>query len=256
MSKADSKYKSKKFFMKQGGNRKVALDLNLKGFLCSCNNREKDCIREAYNLLNEYADKLYPAASRVEETEEVQDEDISESLTKEISDLKEESTPNKKRFQAIESGARNLLFIRTTVPNPAELAEAIVKDVHENGSQKTKFLLRLVPVETTCRASVADIGNAFVQLAEKHFQDSAQTFNIMFNHRNNNVVSRDDVIKLIAEKISAIRPDHKVDLKAAKLSVIVEVIKGFAFLSIVPDYLKYKKYNLLAICNQEETTDS
>lgn len=31
----------------------------LKGFLCTCNGYEKDCIRESYNLLNEYADKLY-----------------------------------------------------------------------------------------------------------------------------------------------------------------------------------------------------
>lgn len=31
------------------------------GFLCTCNSkqREKDCIREAYNILNEFADKLF-----------------------------------------------------------------------------------------------------------------------------------------------------------------------------------------------------
>ena len=31
----------------------------MKGFLITCNNREKEAVKEAYNLLNEYADKLY-----------------------------------------------------------------------------------------------------------------------------------------------------------------------------------------------------
>ena len=35
------------------------LDANMKGFLITCNNRERDTVREAYNLFNEYADKLY-----------------------------------------------------------------------------------------------------------------------------------------------------------------------------------------------------
>lgn len=37
------------------------LEPGLVGFLCTCNGkfREKDCLREAYNILNEFADELY-----------------------------------------------------------------------------------------------------------------------------------------------------------------------------------------------------
>ena len=31
----------------------------LKGFLLFCNNKERETIREAYNILNEYADQMY-----------------------------------------------------------------------------------------------------------------------------------------------------------------------------------------------------
>lgn len=31
----------------------------MKGFLVTCNNNEKGAVRDAYNILNEYADKLY-----------------------------------------------------------------------------------------------------------------------------------------------------------------------------------------------------
>lgn len=243
------KQKPKKYFIKKSFNKKLCVDINLKGFLCSCNNREKDCVRESYNLLNEYADKLYKAH---EEPKDDQEEDIDDSLAKEISDLKQDKS-TERRFQVIESGAKNFLFIRTTLENPVELAEAIIKDIDATKTQKTRFLLRITPVETTCRANVIDIANAFGPLAQKHFVNSAQTFCVLFNHRNNNNVSKDEVVKVLASKVSELREDHKVDLKGAKIAIVVEVIKGFAFLSIIPDYLQYKRYNLLSLCNQEQT---
>ena len=35
------------------------LDIGMKGFLITCNTHEKEAVRESYNILNEYADKLY-----------------------------------------------------------------------------------------------------------------------------------------------------------------------------------------------------
>lgn len=38
--------------------RQFSFEPGMKGFLCTCNFREKDCIRDVYKLLNEYSDKL------------------------------------------------------------------------------------------------------------------------------------------------------------------------------------------------------
>ena len=35
------------------------LDSGMKGFLVTCNKYERETVREMYNVLNEYADKLY-----------------------------------------------------------------------------------------------------------------------------------------------------------------------------------------------------
>ena len=35
------------------------LGSGMRGILITCNKRERESVREAYNLLNEYADKLY-----------------------------------------------------------------------------------------------------------------------------------------------------------------------------------------------------
>lgn len=64
MSSAQSrKRKSKGFYLKaaKGGKKAKLSQLasGMKGFLITCNKREKESVREAYNLFNEYADAMY-----------------------------------------------------------------------------------------------------------------------------------------------------------------------------------------------------
>lgn len=40
---------------------------------------------------------------------------------------------------------------------------------------------------------------------------------------------------------------HKVDLKNAELSVVVEIIKGLCCLTVLPDYNELKKFNLVEL---------
>lgn len=231
--------------------KKNVLDINMRGFLCSCNNREKDCVYESYNLLNRYADALYST------TEDTTKKDSEDDLEKEIAALKAETTsPDTKRFQMVESGAKNVLFIRTILENPVELAEKIMADVQRTKQQQSRFLIRLVPIEITCKAYVKDIEKAIEPLLEKYFKNQPRTFSIVFNHRNNSNVSRDEVIKVVAEKVTSIRPDHKVNLTQAELSIIIEIVRGIALLAVVPDFLKYKKYNLHALSNKDIASSS
>lgn len=58
----EGKKKRKNYFSNHGNDHKrrkrLSLEIGMRGFLCTCNFREKDCVREAYNLLEEYADKI------------------------------------------------------------------------------------------------------------------------------------------------------------------------------------------------------
>lgn len=57
-----SKPKRKKYFSSKlmaKKNRDLFVKPGIKGFVCTCNGNEKQCIRESYNILNEYADQLY-----------------------------------------------------------------------------------------------------------------------------------------------------------------------------------------------------
>lgn len=223
----------------------------MRGFLCSCNNREKDCVFESYALLNRYAEALYGSADdKPEQAGGCSSGDVETDLKKELEDLK-----TKKRFQSVESGAKNVLFIRTELENPVELAEKIMSDIQRTKQQLSRFLIRLVPIEDTCKAYVGDIEKAIEPLLEKHFKDQPRTFSIVFNHRNNSNVARDEVIKVVADKVSAIRPDHKVNLTGAELSIVIEIVRGIALLSVVPDFLKFKKYNLHALSSKTDVSN-
>lgn len=247
MSKIN-KAKYKRFDHKKG---RKSLDINMKGFLCSCNNREKECIAEAYNILNKYADTLKEQQTAEQELNEAH-HDVQDNFSKELFNLKAEA--NFKLFQLIDSGAKNLLFFKTSVDNTVELATSIVSDIQVTRIQQTKYLIRLVPIETTCKAYIKDIEIAVKTLAIKYFMKEAKTFSIAYNHRNNNNLNRDEVIKCIADVIYEIRPDNKVDLKLPQVVIVVEIIKGVALLSIIPNYIQYKKFNLLALSEQNDVS--
>lgn len=249
--KSNTSYKRKKQFSPTSQKRRrFILEPGMKGFLCSCNFREKDCIRESYNILNEYADIVYGNEGNKNETleEVVNVEEDIEGLLKEIESLKSANEKAGRRFQVIESGAKNFLFIRTTVDDPVKLAEMIVKDINDKKKQKTRFLLRLVPVEITCKAYIDDIKKACEPLLEKYFKDAQKSFSIVFNHRNNNNISKNEVITGIADMVAAKRSDHTVNLKAAEVSIVIEIIRNIALVGVVPNFTKYKKYNLHMIC--------
>lgn len=241
-----------KYYSKPMRKKSSNMDINYKGFLCSCNNREKDCIRESYQILNKAADELFGTAPTEPKDEEI---DISDEIAKEIESLKSEKANQKFKFNVCDSGAKNLIFIRTTLEDPVKISQHIVQNIFETKQQQTRFLIRLVPVEVTCKAYLKDIEKAFEPLAVKYFKNEPKTFSIVYNHRNNNSLSRDEVIKTVAEMVSATNKDNKVNLKDAEVSIIIEIIRGFAFIGVVPHFIKYKKYNLLSISDKIENEE-
>lgn len=166
-------------------------------------------------------------------------------MAQELASLKREQKQDRK-FQVADSGAKNVVFIRSTVPSPVKLAYSIVKDISETKLQQTKVLIRLIPIEVTCKAYEENITKAIEPLLVQYFKEKARTFSIVINVRNNSSFDKDSIIKTVASDVSKIREDHTVNLKEAELSIVIEIIKGIALIGVVPDFHKYKKYNLHA----------
>ncbi|XP_011342222.1 THUMP domain-containing protein 1 homolog isoform X2 [Ooceraea biroi] len=247
--------------------RQLTLEPGMTGFLCTCNFHERGCVTDAYKLLNLFADeesapevKKEPEGLNVANTldkssedadKSSEDDDISTALKKEITELRtEHELPlSSRRFQVVDTGVKNMIFVASTLPNPLELVTKIVTQLDVTKKQCTRYLLRLLPIQVICKAYMNDIRTKASALFEKYFAQEPKTFSIVFNRRSNNSIKRNEIIEDLAEIIARKNPGNKADLKNPEIAVVVEVIRGICLLSIAPNYYKFKKYNLIEICN-------
>ena len=154
----------------------MVLKEDMRGFLLTCNNREKETVREGYNLLNEYADKIFgPEMKESNLDDDDEEEDIDAALDKEKASLKaaNEKPKTERRFQQVESGANNCIFIKTAIDAPGKLVEEIVNDLNETKVQKCRFILRMLPILGTCKAYEKNIEEHSILL---FFRPSKLTF--------------------------------------------------------------------------------
>ena len=221
------------------------------GFLLTCNNREKEAVREAYNLLNQYADCLFGPERKTEEKEDVLDcDDIDSALDKEKESLQSEAAEDRaeRRFQQVESGANNCIFIKTSLDKPDQLVDNIVTDIIQSKTQKSRFILRLLPILGTCKAYEKNMEEMAENVLSSSLKTiSGTTYSVLFKTRNNNQVKRDDVFRIIGSVMRSQTQPWTVELDDPDICIVVEIIRTVCCLGIVTDFYKKKKYNLVEL---------
>eukprot|EP00099_Drosophila_melanogaster_P020842 NP_647892.1 uncharacterized protein Dmel_CG15014 [Drosophila melanogaster] len=247
-----------------------------RGFFATCNINEKACVRECYNLLNHYADILYGSEKPENEPEKKQPEegaggdageddpkpaaggtsDDDDDLEAAAAKCREMLSQRKMRFQNVDTNTTNCVFIRTQLEDPVALGKHIINDIATTGKSMSRFVLRLVPIEVVCRANMPDIITAAGELFDKHFLKEPTSYGIIFNHRYNQQIKRDQIITQLAELVNSKNVGNKVDLKEAKKSIIVEVLRGWCLLSVIDNYLECKKFNLAELANPSDKKSS
>ncbi|XP_065830360.1 THUMP domain-containing protein 1-like [Oscarella lobularis] len=231
------------------------LTVGARGFLVTTNDHQKEAIGEIYDLLNEYVDVLH----------ETEDASSDETLEKEIESLKNKG---KRRFRAVFSGARNVTFFYCNDDvDPTEIAHRILTDAKTTGQSKSRYCLRLLPVQLVCHPELDDLKRKVPNLLEPQFhaadQSASRKFAVVYKARNNDEVKRDDIIKTVAHLVTQPTSEsttyqHVVDLKNPDLVIVVEIVKNLCLMSVVKDYYTLKKYNLheAAAAGREESKAS
>ncbi|XP_067162283.1 THUMP domain-containing protein 1 [Apteryx mantelli] len=226
----------------------------MRGILITCNMNERKCVGEAYSLLGEYGDLLYgpeqfsdreERLSGSEREEEEEDDDVEAALKKEVDQIRASTEHKLRRFQSVESGANNVVFIRTRGIEPENLVHHILKDMHTTKKKKTRVILRMLPISGTCKAFIEDMKKYTETFFEPWFKaPNKGTFQIVYKARNNSHMSREEVIKELAGIVGSLNPENKVDLNNPQYTIVVEIIKNVCCLSVVRDYVLFRKYNL------------
>ena len=239
-----------------------------KGFLLFCNHHEKETVREGYRILNQFADEIYgkeeapikqpneQEKDNARSEDEDEDDDVDAALEKEKTALDKVAAKEgtERRFQVVDSGVQNLVFIRTTVESPVELAESIMKEVQSSGTQISRYLLRLVPVEVTCKAFSENVEEAAKPVIFKRFHDKGEiSYCIQFKSRLNASFGREEAYKTIGKMVKDANPQSKVEFKNPDYVILVEVMKSFCCISTLSNYFSFKKYNILELANAQQT---
>ncbi|XP_043241497.1 THUMP domain-containing protein 1-like isoform X1 [Amphibalanus amphitrite] len=249
----EKKRKQKQYYVNQAKRarfEKRKLHPGLRGFLCTTNNKERECVREAYNILNEYANQMYGAEDSVQEEVAAAggtSQDVEQSLEAELAALKEQKVSKERRFQQVESGAKNCIFISTQLEQTAPLVERIAREIRDTGTQRTRYLLRLIPVQVTCKATEEDIRASAESMIKEAFTEIGVSYTTVFRSRNQAQLSQTDAQSAINSLIDAVCPTARLDHKTPTLTVLMEVIRNVICLGVVRDYFAMKKYNLVEL---------
>uniref|UniRef100_A0A8D3EG84 THUMP domain containing 1 n=1 Tax=Scophthalmus maximus TaxID=52904 RepID=A0A8D3EG84_SCOMX len=216
------------------------LEVGMEGILITCNMNERKCTAEAFNLLNEYADNLY-GAEKVSKRS-APEEDVDVALKKEVAQLQASGKKQERRFQALDSGANNVIFIKTQNLESDKLVHHILSDLHTTKKKKSRVILRMLPVTGTCKAFQDDM----VKYLTTYLDRGSKPQTVVLNSFN-------PEFHLFYDKclVGKLNPKNKVDLTNPELTVIVEVIKAVCCISVVKDYTLYRKYNVQEVVKED-----
>ena len=157
------------------------------------------------------------------------------------------------KHQQVESGARNCIFIKTTIEHPELLVSKITSQIYETKSQKARYILRMIPILGTCKAYNENIEKLANSILSKVFtEDSKISYSILFKTRNNDKVKRDDIIKLIGKVIRELPGTTTVDLNNPDICIVVEVLRSVCCIGTAKEYYKYRKYNLVELAKDKQ----
>ena len=228
---------------------KYAICPGQKGFLVFCNNREREAIKEARILFDEFMTKT--KVEEVSDDENLQkSEDEFDAVEAEKAQMDHDKSEAGEKFKLMNTGVQNVLFFKARIHDPVSFAKAIMDEIIESKEQKTRFLLRLIPIEATTKAYKENISEAVKKLLIPHFDGKELSYCVVFKSRCNKDFSKEVAYKIVGDIMKEISPNSKVEFKTPDFVVMVEVMKGNCCIGVLPDYFStYKKYNLIELAS-------
>ena len=232
----------------------------MQGYVITYNNfkERRNTVHEAYRILNEYADIKYGPENPVkaEDDDDNNEINLETALQKEVSDIKKANAKGApRRFENVSTKAKNVIFIKTNIPEIPELLDEIYADLLSTQIKKTKYCLRFLPVVCTCYAKTDNIIKCTKQCVEsvfvEQFQHKIIRFCIVWKTRCNNSVKRDDVLPPILDYIYS-KKEHVTDYNDPEIVMNIDVIGNICCIGFLRNYVKFKKYNIDLIVQTTE----
>lgn len=222
--------------------------------------KEKQTVGELYDLFESLASDLWPGdsapsnAGEDHSDEDNDDVDLEKQIAKEVASMKR---PRKEqRFVNCQTNTPCVVFISCKPPvDPVKLVVKYINDVIETGVTNTRFTQRLTPVSASCAVNVPEIQSLCRRVILPFFNsepDKKYSYRIELRLRNHKTLSKSTIIKEVA---NCVPERHKVDLENAEVFILIEVFKSTCGMSVVKDYYRLQKFNVMEIAHTKNAED-
>eukprot|EP00656_Telonema_subtile_P016348 TRINITY_DN18626_c0_g1_i1.p1 TRINITY_DN18626_c0_g1~~TRINITY_DN18626_c0_g1_i1.p1 ORF type:complete len:276 (+),score=64.53 TRINITY_DN18626_c0_g1_i1:193-1020(+) len=225
------------------------------GILVTCMaGKEKQAKHDAARIFEQVAKGLYDDPEKSAQNPADSSQSVSGAIAAEIAALNETREKSKKVFWPMDTGVKGLVFVRFLDPSMSPLAVVteIVEEVLRTKTVTNRHLFKFIPLEAGCYATLDQIeATAISYLAKALDPKKPQKFAVVYKSRYNNSLKRGDVISKLADNVPE---GFTVDLDTPDVWLIVEIFKSTCGMSCVPNYKKFKKYNLHELVEGEPDT--
>ena len=243
---------------------KNELNINdeMKGFLIFTDkHREKNCIRDAYNILNDVTEKIYPNLEENKGTINLKEDigikenkNVSSKIDEEIKNLQK----NKKIFNSVNTRCAAIVFIKIEEEysfqiSPKEVVNYIINEVTTTKKSLSKCISKFYPIEICTKYNLDTLNEKVDELVKKYFKDdidNIKTWKIEIRVRNNNSVNKKEIMNIIFNKIN--KEKYKVEYKNPELTFFVEISWNLMCLSVLEKFSEYKSYNIQSLAKTDE----
>ena len=242
---------------------KNELNINdeMKGFLIFTDkHREKNCIRDAYNILNDVTEKIYPnleenkgTINLKEDIDIKENKNVSSKIEEEIKNLQK----NKKIFNSVNTRCAAIVFIKIEEEysfqiSPKEVVNYIINEVITTKKSLSKCISKFYPIEICTKYNLDTLNEKVDELVKKYFKDdidNIKTWKIEIRVRNNNSVNKKEIMNIIFNKIN--KEKYKVEYKNPELTFFVEISWNLMCLSVLEKFSEYKSYNIQSLAKTD-----
>ena len=260
--KCSKKDESDKIKTKKKTKNEININDEMKGFLIFTDkHREKNCIRDAYNILNDVTEKLYPNLEGIKGTINLNEEinlkennNISSKIDEEIKNLQK----NKKIFNSVNTRCAAIVFIKIEEEycnqiSPKEIVNYIINEVITTKKSLSKCISKFYPIEICTKYNLDTLEEKVDELVKKYFKEdieNTKSWKIELRVRNNNSVNKKEIMNIIFNKIN--KEKYKVEYKNPELTFFVEISWNLMCLSVLEKFSEYKSYNIQSLAKTDE----
>ncbi|OJA19977.1 hypothetical protein AZE42_04215 [Rhizopogon vesiculosus] len=133
--------------------------------------------------------------------------------------------------------------------DPVKLVMKHVESVQRTGVTRTKYTHRLTPISGSCVANIPELHSLCrrtIEAFSAQEKSEGSPYKVELRVRNHNTLTRMEIIQEVAK---CMPENYVVDLDNPEVFVLVEVFKSICGMSIVEDYYRFQKFNVMELAN-------